>query len=93
VKKIICLLLSIVISFSLVLSQSQLRIPETLLPLTFLDEIIQEASGELALQNEIILAGVERNRPAEEYVNEEIGRPERDRHDPCQRQCFGRYRG
>jgi len=69
VKKIICLLLSIVISFSLVLSQSQLRIPETLLPLTFLDEIIQEASGELALQNEIILAGVERNRPAEEYVN------------------------
>ena len=44
-------------------------IPKTLLPLPLLRLIINEASGDAALQNEILLAGVNRNRKAEEYVN------------------------
>ena len=44
-------------------------IPKTLLPLPLLRLIVNEASGDLALQNEIRLAGVNRNRKAEEYVN------------------------
>lgn len=42
-------------------------IPRTLLPLPLLRAIINEASGDLALQNEILIAGVNRNRKAEEY--------------------------
>jgi hypothetical protein len=41
--------------------------PETIVPLGLLQAIINEASGEAALQNEIDLTGVNRNRPAEEY--------------------------
>jgi len=41
--------------------------PRTLLPPDVLRAIIDEASGELALQNEILLAGVNRNRKPEEY--------------------------
>ncbi len=44
-------------------------IPKTLLPLPLLRLIITEASGDVALQNEINLAGVNRNRKAEEYAN------------------------
>ena len=33
-----------------------------------LRDIVNEASGEMALQNEILLAGVNRNRKAEEYI-------------------------
>ena len=43
-------------------------IPKTLLPLSLLQEIINEASGDLALQNEIFIAGVNRNRLPEEYA-------------------------
>jgi aminopeptidase YwaD len=43
-------------------------VPKTILPLALLKEIIYEASGDLALQNEIFIAGVNRNRPPEEYV-------------------------
>jgi hypothetical protein len=43
-------------------------IPKTLLPLSLLQEIINEASGDLALQNEILIAGVNRNRLPEEYI-------------------------
>ena len=68
-KKIGCSICLIVLSFSSIFSQSDIRIPKTLLPMALLNEIIQEASGDLALQNELSLAGVERNRPAEEYVN------------------------
>ena len=68
-KKIDCLIFLIVLSFSFILSQSDIRIPETLLPMALLDKIIQEASGDLTLQNELSLAGRERNRPAEEYIN------------------------
>ena len=39
----------------------------TLLTPDVLRAIVNEASGELALQNEIYLAGVNRNRKAEEY--------------------------
>ncbi len=42
-------------------------IPRTLLPLPLLRAIINEASGDMALQNEILIAGVNRNRKAEEY--------------------------
>ncbi len=43
-------------------------IPKTLLPLSLLQEIINEASGDLAFQNEMALAGVYRNRQPEEYA-------------------------
>ncbi|MDD8026344.1 MAG: M28 family peptidase [Acidobacteriota bacterium] len=42
-------------------------IPRTLLPLPLMRAIVNEASGDLAFQNEIYLAGVNRNRKAEEY--------------------------
>lgn len=41
--------------------------PRTLLPPDVLRTIADEASGELALQNEILLVGVNRNRRPEEY--------------------------
>ena len=44
-------------------------IPPTFLSRTVLNDIINEASGEMALQNEILIAGVNRNRKAEEYAN------------------------
>jgi hypothetical protein len=51
-------------------AQGQRRrdLPSTLLPFEVLESIILETSGELALQNEIFLAGVNRNRRPEEYV-------------------------
>jgi len=51
-----------------VFSQSDERVPKTLLPISVLREIIDEASGDLALQNEILLSGVKRNRRPEEYT-------------------------
>lgn len=53
---------------SLALTQPQEKLPRTLLPLKLLQDIINEANGELALQNEIFLTGVNRNRKAEEYA-------------------------
>jgi len=47
--------------------QSETKILSTLLPLDLLRAIVNEASGDLALQNEIFLTGVNRNRPPEEY--------------------------
>ncbi len=44
-------------------------IPKTILPIELLREIINESSGEMAFQNEIILTGVNRNREPEEYMN------------------------
>ncbi len=41
----------------------------TLLPPDVLQSIIHEASGDLAWQNEVFLSGVNRNRPAQEYVS------------------------
>jgi hypothetical protein len=42
-------------------------VPPTILPLSVLLSIINETSGDLAFQNEVFLAGVYRNRKAEEY--------------------------
>jgi hypothetical protein len=41
--------------------------PETVLPLPLLRHIINEVSGDLAFQNEILLGGVYRNRQPQEY--------------------------
>jgi len=43
-------------------------VPPALLSLDVLESIILEVSGDLALQNEIFLSGVNRNRKPEEYV-------------------------
>jgi hypothetical protein len=52
-------------------SARQIRItgPGTIVPLSLLRAVIGEASGDIALQNEIRLTGVNRNRPAGEYVD------------------------
>lgn len=50
-------------------AQFSRAIPPTLIPLPVLRDIIDEASGDMALQNEILIAGVNRNRKAEEYAN------------------------
>lgn len=42
-------------------------VPETILPWDLLQEIIHEASGDVAFQNEIELRIANRNRPAQEY--------------------------
>jgi hypothetical protein len=44
-------------------------IQPTLVPHQVLLDIINEASGDLALQNEILIAGVNRNRKSEEYAS------------------------
>ncbi|MDD8020021.1 MAG: M28 family peptidase [Acidobacteriota bacterium] len=67
-EKVIIILVILGLSSSL-LAQPQKKLPRTLLPLSVLQEIINESSGELALQNEIYLTGVNRNRPVEEYQN------------------------
>jgi len=41
--------------------------PQTVLPPSVLKDIIAEVSGDLAFQNEVLLAGVYRNRPPAEY--------------------------
>jgi len=41
--------------------------PDTVLPLSVLKDIINEVSGDLAFQNEVLLSGVYRNRQPEEY--------------------------
>lgn len=70
-------ILLILMTFFLVLSgysqeqtvSPQSDIPKTILPIELLREIINESSGEMAFQNEIILTGVNRNREPEEYKN------------------------
>jgi hypothetical protein len=42
--------------------------PETVLPLPVLESIVNEASGDLAFQNEVLLGGVYRNRSPKEYA-------------------------
>ncbi len=67
-KKHLATLLIFLLMAGAVLAQPQEKLPRTLLPLKVLQDIINEASGELALQNEIYLTGVNRNRKAEEYL-------------------------
>lgn len=68
-KKQLTALLVALFLVSAVLAQPQEKLPRTLLPLKLLQNIINEANGELALQNEILLTGVNRNRKAEEYTS------------------------
>jgi hypothetical protein len=66
--KRIALSLVAVIAFSAVSGQTtQPSGPETVLPLSVLRDIINEVSGDLAFQNEILLAGIYRNRLPQEY--------------------------
>ncbi len=67
-KKQLAALLVLLFLVSVAAAQPQEKLPRTLLPLKLLQDIINEASGELALQNEIFLTGVNRNRKAEEYA-------------------------
>src|SRR4030042_6948166 len=53
---------------NLVFSQSDEMAPKTLLPLSVLREIINEVSGDVPLQNEILLSAVKLNRLPEEYA-------------------------
>lgn len=61
-------LAAILISAAALPAQRSGDIPATLLSFEDLEDIILEVSGELALQNEIFLTGVNRNRKPEEYV-------------------------
>jgi aminopeptidase YwaD len=66
-KKAAVILGLIIVGAGLVVPQSREADPPTLLAPDVLRAIVNESSGELALQNEILLAGVNRNRKAEEY--------------------------
>ncbi len=66
-KKAAVILALIIVGAGLVVPQSREAASGTLLPADVLRAIVNESSGELALQNEIFLAGVNRNRKAEEY--------------------------
>ena len=67
-KKYAILSLGLIAVLSLGFGQQKKYVPETLLPFPLLQEIINEVSGDLALQNEILLTGVNRNKTPEEYV-------------------------
>ncbi|RFT16459.1 MAG: Aminopeptidase, family M28, containing PA domain [Candidatus Saccharicenans subterraneus] len=67
-KKHLAALLVLLFLVSAALAQPQEKLPRTLLSLRLLQDIINEANGELALQNEIYLTAVNRNRKAEEYA-------------------------
>lgn len=53
--------------FCIAFTSAQEKEPISLLSSALMREIVNEASGELAFQNEIILCGVNRNRQPEEY--------------------------
>ncbi|MCX8159452.1 MAG: M28 family peptidase [Candidatus Saccharicenans sp.] len=67
-KRHLAVLLVLLSLVALAMAQPQEKLPRTLLSLKLLQDIINEANGELALQNEIFLTGVNRNRKAEEYA-------------------------
>ena len=67
-KKIFLVIALALFAFHAAAAQPAEGVPKTILPLSLLKEIIHEASGDLALQNEILIAGVNRNRLPEEYV-------------------------
>ncbi len=69
-KKASLALFSLILVVSLIYSQVERgETRPTLLPSNFLQAIIHEASGDLALQNEIFLTAVNRNRPPAEYTS------------------------
>src|SRR4030042_1252586 len=66
--KRIALSLVVIIIFSAVSGQTTRPSgPETVLPTAVLQHIINEASGDLAFQNEVVLTAVNRNRLPQEY--------------------------
>jgi len=68
-KKAPMLFVLILLAAAILPAQFGRSIQPTFVPLQVLRDIIDEASGDLALQNEILLAGVNRNRKPEEYAN------------------------
>lgn len=69
-KKSFAIMLGLIFSFGLIFAQMfRPSPPETILSLGVLQDIINEASGDLALQNEIFLTAVNRNRLPEEYAS------------------------
>ena len=65
-KRLIMIVLLAVFAFAVLPAQSPESLPKTLIAPEVLRAIINEASGEMGLQNEILIAGVNRNRKAEE---------------------------
>ncbi len=59
----------VILAAALLPAQFGRTIRPTLIPHQVLLDIINEASGDQALQNEILIAGVNRNRKAEEYAS------------------------
>jgi Peptidase family M28 len=58
-----------VVSLGLAFAQlSRTTGPETIVPRSLLQSVVNEASGDIALQNEIVLTGVNRNRLPAEYA-------------------------
>jgi hypothetical protein len=68
-KKSVILLAIILLVVAILPAQFGRTIQPTLVPHQVLLDIINEASGDLALQNEILIAGVNRNRKPEEYAS------------------------
>jgi aminopeptidase YwaD len=68
-KKSAILLAIIILVVAILPAQFGRTIQPTLVPHQVLLDIINEASGDLALQNEILIAGVNRNRKSEEYAS------------------------
>ncbi len=66
-KRPAIILMIVMLAAGLLPTRAQDGPPRTLLAPDVLRAIVNEASGELALQNEIYIAGVNRNRKAEEY--------------------------
>ena len=68
-KRKVTWLVLILAAAAVLYAQFGRMVPPTLVPLQILRDIIDEASGDMALQNEILISGVNRNRKAEEYAN------------------------
>ena len=68
-KKNLSLLFLSLLAAAVLSAQFGRTVQPTLVPHQILLDIINEASGDMALQNEILIAGVNRNRPPEEYAN------------------------
>ncbi len=67
-KKSAALILAVSLLAGLAAAQPRESVPQTLLSWEVLRAIINESSGDLALQNEILMSGVNRNRKPEEYL-------------------------
>lgn len=67
-KKTRVLLAVILLAAGILPAQFGRTVPPTFLSAKVMADIVNEASGDLALQNEILIAGVNRDRKAEEYA-------------------------